>query len=562
MISTLPPLVLLLATAIAVGAQAATAPPTPADPAGQLRIAHLRYLLATRDALTALSWYHSLPAHALAGRDRLDLRLEVAKLLLNFGLLDAASALYRDSLHRSADARRNRGWFRLTQAWLARGAPDRALDAVERIYGLYPPALEGRVAPLAARVLLANEQPRRAVKRLRRWQHEEQENPFGRYNLGVALVRAGKNLQGVGEINTVARMDAQDRTSQALRDQANLVLAYGFLDIAQGATARALFERVRLHGPASAKALLGLGWAELAPDGQVQPYVLMQPIHCVEDMARLLPENLPILRRPAREACGPPQLFRNQEDFEQDAGADSQDARYRRALVPWLTLARREPALTPVQEALVAIPRAYAELGALDRAKHWYTRAITVLQTQRDAATRLVHRLTKIGARPPSPPPAVTPDLAWFARHWRIPGANANPYLTKLASRDPFRCAAQALQELGFMGDRIELRHQALRSWDAPLQHQVSALTLKKRPIPDNLASLQQRARRLATTSKRLLGRVEKTRAGVAGLLQTWLLTAARAYSKRVDAYLVQARTGQARIYQPTSAEQPAGGMQ
>lgn len=543
-----------------VGAGRAAVPePSPVKPALALRVAHLRFLLATRDTLTALAFRRRLPDHALAGRSHLDTRLRLAERLLDYGLLAAAAELYRGELRRGADRRRNRGWFRLAQAWLARGAYDEALAAVQQLYGLKSPELQYRVAPLAGRILLANQLPEQAVERLRAWQRQRNRNAFGRYNLGVALVRAGLNEQGAGELDAIGRMDADTDTLQALRDRANMVLAYGFLEIGQGATARALFERVRLNGPYSNRALLGLGWAELAPDGEPQSLVLLRPIHCIEDSARLLPENLPVLRRPPRDACGRPRMFRSEDELERDSGADTQSERYRRALVPWLELADRDPAYTAVQEALVGIAYAYAQLDAEERATIWFARAISTLEASRSAAKAVVAGLRQPSPGPVAPPPGVTPDLGWFIQHWGLAGAGARPALAALIGDTGFRACAQALQDLGFVRDGIAEMRAALDRLQRPVQHRIFLLALNDTNLPTALMTRQERLRTLMDKATQLSQRVKQTMAAQAAYLRQRALVAAAAYKDYVDAYLIQARKGQAQLVSVTSAAMPAG---
>ena len=60
-----------------------------------------------------------------------------------------------------------------------------------------------------------------------------------------------------------AREGAADEEQRALRDRANVALGFAALGNQLGADARRYFERVRLHGADSGKALLGYGWAML-----------------------------------------------------------------------------------------------------------------------------------------------------------------------------------------------------------------------------------------------------------------------------------------------------------
>src|SRR6202012_3383510 len=93
---------------------------------------------------------------------------------------------------------------------------------------------------------------------------------FMRYNLGVALINDGRVGQGVNMLDRVGRLTPFDSEALALRDKANLTLGYHFLRTRQGGTAIPIFGRVRTTGPYSNRALLGLGWAYLAPRGDRQ----------------------------------------------------------------------------------------------------------------------------------------------------------------------------------------------------------------------------------------------------------------------------------------------------
>ena len=114
-----------------------------------------------------------------------------------------------------------------------------------------------------------------------------------------------------------------EKRLQALRDKANLAIGYARLQSGQPAAARAAFERVRLSGPQSSKALLGAGWADAA----------------------------------ARQ-------------FES-------------ALLPWQELQGRNLLDAAVQESYLAVPYAFAELGAMAQAVEYYERAITAYDAER-----------------------------------------------------------------------------------------------------------------------------------------------------------------------------------
>ena len=84
---------------------------------------------------------------------------------------------------------------------------------------------------------------------------------YGRYNLGVALIKAGETEKGVVLLEQVGRAPVQGEELRSLRDKANVALGFTYLQDGWPELARTYLERVRLDGLMSNKALLGMGWA-------------------------------------------------------------------------------------------------------------------------------------------------------------------------------------------------------------------------------------------------------------------------------------------------------------
>src|SRR6201999_4522534 len=111
-------------------------------------------------------------------------------------------------------------------------------------------------------------------------------------------------------------LDTDSDELMALRDKANLALGFAYLQAQRPADARPVLARVRLEGPYSSKALLGVGWA--------------------------------------------------------DAGLGD----FKRALVPWMALRKRSMLDSAVQESFLTIPYAYVQLSAFGQAADFYNLAI------------------------------------------------------------------------------------------------------------------------------------------------------------------------------------------
>lgn len=538
---------------LAVAAPVLAAQYRPPARAQALHQAHLQFLLATGEPLATLASARQLAQNALAENSARPLRLALAERLLDYGLLDAAAARYRDDLGRRADVTRNQGWMRLARAWQQRGLPQRALGAVQEVYGLVDESAAGAAGALEGRLLLLAGQPEAAAKRLRLWQRRHRDGSvYGRYNLAVALARSGHNLEAAGELNAIGRMDADTDETKGLRDKANLVLAYGFLQLSQGATARALFERVRLDGPYSNRALLGLGWAELAPDGEPQELALLRPIRCLEDPARLLPESLPVLRRPPRDACGPPRMFRAEDVLARDPGENTEAARYRRALVSWLELAKRDPAQLAVQEALVAIPYAYAKLEDYAKAEAAFQNAIAALEARAAAVTQVRAR------------------MAATAGAWRVSleaqpagqdGKTGAAWLRRTLASDGFKVLAANRDDLTELGLRLAQWSKTLNALDSTVQQNLfSIISYGGEPPP--LLLVQQQT--LAQGMDRVAGLTKRVQALVTAhdaAMRHTVRAAAGRYHRYVETYLAQARRGQARLYETLSMAAPRGEM-
>lgn len=189
-----------------------------------------------------------------------------------------------------------------------------------------------------------------------------------RYNYALALIKSGQKKQGgtllnlIGTLdnprpakfgldhlrNLIVTVDKPNLAERAIRDQANLALAYLFLRDAQGATAKTLFQRLPLSGTYSNNALLGLGWTELAPTGE----------------------------RFIKNSPGTYGSVSENSNFWQTKLEIDESEKFKRALVSWNELATRNPEDPAVQEALVVAPFALEKIGDHEQAGKAYANAI------------------------------------------------------------------------------------------------------------------------------------------------------------------------------------------
>jgi uncharacterized small protein (DUF1192 family) len=271
-----------------------------------------------------------LPHHA----DEAELLL--GGLDLSYGLRDEAERIFTRLLDANSTREevRNRAWYYLAKVSWQRGEPGRALQALEKIDGQVPAAIAADAENLHGLVLLSTGRSDEAIAVLQQERAGKKWSPYLRFNLGVALVRAGHGADGEAQLDAVGTLRAGDEETRLLRDKANLALGYGYLQNGAADKSRRVLERVRLEGPLSNKALLGAGWA------------------------------------------------------------DAEAGDYARALVPWTELGKRAPTDPAVRESLLAVPYAMNRMNLHGRAVQHYETAVTVFQRERE---RLDESISAIG---------------------------------------------------------------------------------------------------------------------------------------------------------------------
>ena len=238
-------------------------------------------------------------------------------LYLSLGQHEEAGRIFQALLNDNVSIEvRNRAWFYLAKLWYQREYFDRAEAALKSINGALPDDLESERRLLLAQVLTYENRYDEATQVLQQLPARGAWSAYARFNLGVVLVRQQRLDQASALLDSVGQMEADSDEMLALRDKANLALGFAWLKENRAADAKRVLQRVRLEGPQSNKALLGVGWA------------------------------------------------------------DSAETQYKKALVPWIELKRRDLLDSAVQEAYLAIPYAYAQLDANRQAAEQYVFAI------------------------------------------------------------------------------------------------------------------------------------------------------------------------------------------
>lgn len=232
---------------------------------------------------------------------------------------------------------RDLAWLRLAQVQYQRRQTDQALTSLGRIAAALPSQPQQERLLLMAMLLMQHQRFDEAITYLRQLGQKSLVQQlseksvwatYGRFNLGVALHRQGETQEGEKLLQELGAASATTEEELALRDKANLTLAFHYLAKEDPEQAQHYFEKTRLQGPMSSKALLGLGRAYSA----------------------------------------------RQE--------------HKKSLVPWLKLSQQNPSDPAVQDALLAVPYAFGQLNALKQALEYYQQALAVFKNEMQQVDR------------------------------------------------------------------------------------------------------------------------------------------------------------------------------
>jgi len=279
------------------------------------------------------------------------------------------------------EAVRNEAAYRLAKIHFEKGQLDDAVQALSRIQGKVPDAIRDDVEFLRANVDLAMGKPAEAVTVLQPLRSDANLSGFVAYNLGIALLEEGHADEAVRQLDAAGQLAASDDAGLAIRDKSNLVLGALLFESARYDDAKRSLDRVRLEGPFSNQALLRAGFAE------------------------------------------------------------AQAKQYDRALVPWTVLAEREPTDAAVQEAMLALPSAYASLNLHGRAAVLYGRALEQISGQLERVDASIESIRQGRFLTALVREEARQDEGWVIKLRNLPEAPETYYLMELMASHEFQTA-------------------------------------------------------------------------------------------------------------------------
>jgi len=318
-------------------------------------------------------------------------------MLLSYGLHREAGEIFAQLIDKGAEPPvRDRAWFYLAKIRYQRGYLDEAQDAIARIENHLPPELGEERALLQANILMARGDYAGAVGALAAVDGKTPGARYARYNLGIAWIKSGDATRGAAVLDELGRAGAEDEEYRSLRDRANVALGFAALTENRPKDARAYLERVRLKSLHANKALLGFGWA-----------------------AASLKE---------------PQL----------------------ALVPWLELAQRDVSDSAALEARIAVPYAYAELGAYGQSLGRYQDAIAAFEHENvslDESIKAIRSGALVDALIERNP---GDEMGWFWSIRDLPEMPHANHLSQVLAQHEFQEAFKNYRDLRFLAKNLD----------------------------------------------------------------------------------------------------------
>lgn len=349
---------------------------------------------------------------------------------LSYGHHLEAAEIFERLLANNVDGGvRDRTWFFLAKIWYQRGYLDKAREALSYIQNDLPDNLQREALMLDAQILIDAGEYDAAIAKLRNWKGRTEWASYAKFNIGVALVRSGRVDEAAALLNELGEMDPFNEELTSLRDKANLALGYALLQDGQPYAAKSPLQRVRLEGPFSNKALLGVGWADAEMDN------------------------------------------------------------FNRALVPWMELRGRDLLDSAVQESMLAIPYAMAKLDSISQAADHYLNAIEAFYEESNRLDSTINRIEsgeffdEFIANDP------LDGTGWYWRLEELPEGPEARYLFHLLATHEFQEGLKNYRDLSYLYRNLDTWQQNIDVYANMLETRIEAYAERLPRVEESLAS-------------------------------------------------------------------------
>jgi hypothetical protein len=337
-------------------------------------------------------------------------------LYLSLGEHVEAGRIFEELLNKNtSETVRNKAWFYLGKVWYQRGYLEESERALVQVSDKIDPRLSAERYMLLAQLMMRQERYDDAIAALSKWRGAADWTAYAQFNLGVALVRKDRLADAIPYLDRVGRIETRSEELLSLRDKANLALGFALLQAQRASEAKPILQRVRLEGPYSSKALLGVGWA--------------------------------------------------------DAGVGE----FKRALVPWLTLRRRNLLDSAVQESFLTVPYAYNQLSATGQAAEYYNSAIDSFDAELKHIDDSIEQIRNGDLLDRLLNDDKKDTLTWYWQLTTLPDAPESRYLYSLLASNEFQEGLKNYRELNYMSRNLDNWRDDVSAYDDMLDTRQEA---------------------------------------------------------------------------------------
>jgi tetratricopeptide (TPR) repeat protein len=295
------------------------------------------------------------------------------------------------------DSVRNEAIYRLAKIYFQKDQPENAERAVERIKGTVPEKVRPEISFLRANIDMALGKNVEAARIFKDLQGEKSLEGFSSYNLGIALIKDGKEIEGRRSLDRAGQLNSNDAAQLAIKDKANLVLGEKLMAEHNFDSAKDVLDRVRLTGPFSNRALLGSGWADASLE------------------------------------------------------------RFRGALVPWTMLFEGRVSDPAVEEAMLALPYAYGKLGVYSKAAVLYGKALELFGKEIDKLGASITSIREGRFLAALVREEIKQDPNWVVRLRELPETPETFYLLDLMASHDFQESLKNYLDLEELRKKLDM---------------------------------------------------------------------------------------------------------
>ncbi len=349
-----------------------------------------------------------------------------------------------------ADIIKNDAAYRLAKIYHQKQQPINALHTIQRIKGEVPDKIKYDLELLKAQIYISNAKFNDAIELLSDIENDSAVEGYASYNLAIAYIGNNEVAKGIIQLDKTGQLNSTDKSVLAIRDKANLVLGYKLMENNQPERAKKYFERIRLNGPFSNRALLGSGWAAVAAK------------------------------------------------------------KYKQAIIPWRILAKRNVTNQSVQEVLLGLPFAYGKLEAYGRAAILYGNALAAYSKELKKLDDSIKNIREGKFLEAVVREEYRKDKNWLIDLRNLPDAPETHYLMQLLASNDFQESLKNYFDLDELGKKVDSWDGYLDSYSEIINYRKNYYTPLFPPMQEKFRLLDSRMKLRLAQRQKIADRLKK----------------------------------------------------